>query len=122
MVTYIIHVCNSIYVIALLRTQMVTYVTLVLYSVCIVRLGWSHLQANNTHLGLARTIYIYGVYTVFLAGKSPNIRSYTVHIYGSGQPYTHLLTTTVLTNCPKGRRRQQNQNQNQNEVRKEEQL
>jgi hypothetical protein len=24
---------------------------------------------------------------VFLAGKSPNIRSYTVHIYGSGQPY-----------------------------------
>jgi hypothetical protein len=25
-------------------------------------------------------IYIYGVYTVFLAGKSPNIRSYTVHI------------------------------------------
>jgi hypothetical protein len=24
---------------------------------------------------------------VFLAGKSPNIRSYTVYIYGSGQPY-----------------------------------
>jgi hypothetical protein len=37
-------------------------------------------------LGLARTI-IYGVYTVFLAGISPNIRSYTVYIYGSGQPY-----------------------------------
>jgi hypothetical protein len=32
--------------------------------------------------------YIYGVYTVVLAGKSPNIRSYTVYIYGSGQPYT----------------------------------
>jgi len=30
--------------------------------------------------------YIYGVYTVILAGKSPNIRSYTVYIYGSGQP------------------------------------
>jgi len=30
--------------------------------------------------------YINGVYTVFLAGKSPNIRSYTVFIYGSGQP------------------------------------
>jgi hypothetical protein len=30
-------------------------------------------------------IYIYGVYTVFLAGKSPNIQSYTVYIYGSGQ-------------------------------------
>ena len=29
---------------------------------------------------------IYGVYTVFLAGKSPNIRSYTMYIYGSGQP------------------------------------
>jgi hypothetical protein len=28
------------------------------------------------------------VYTVFSAGKSPNIRSYTVYIYGSGQPYT----------------------------------
>jgi hypothetical protein len=30
--------------------------------------------------------YIYGGYTVFLAGKSPNIRSYTVHMNGSGQP------------------------------------
>ena len=29
-------------------------------------------------VGLARTIYIYGVYTVFYAGCSPNIRSYTV--------------------------------------------
>jgi len=27
------------------------------------------------------------VYTVVLAGKSPNIRSYTVYIHGSGQPY-----------------------------------
>jgi len=26
--------------------------------------------------------------TVFLAGKPPNIRSYKVHTYGSGQPYT----------------------------------
>jgi len=31
--------------------------------------------------------YVYCVYAVCLAGKSPNIRSYTVHIYGSGQPY-----------------------------------
>jgi len=31
---------------------------------------------------------IYGVYIrCFLAGKSPNIRSYTAYIYGSGQPY-----------------------------------
>jgi len=36
---------------------------------------------NHTFIG------IYGVYTVFLAGKSPYIRSYTVCIYGSGQPY-----------------------------------
>ena len=33
-------------------------------------------------IGLARIIYIHGVYTVFLAGTSPNIRSYTVYIYG----------------------------------------
>ena len=26
------------------------------------------------------------IYTVFLAGKSPNLRPYRVHIYGSGQP------------------------------------
>jgi len=37
-------------------------------------------------IGVAKTIYIYGVCTVILAGKSPNIRSYTVFIYGSGQP------------------------------------
>ena len=35
----------------------------------------------NLCVGLARTIHIYGVYTVFLAGKSSNIRSYTVYIY-----------------------------------------
>jgi len=33
---------------------------------------------------------IYGVFTVFLAGKSPYIRSYTVCIYSSGQPYTRV--------------------------------
>jgi hypothetical protein len=31
--------------------------------------------------GLARTINIYGVCTVFLAGELPNIRSYTVYVY-----------------------------------------
>jgi len=30
------------------------------------------------------------IYTVFLAGKSPNIRSYTVRIYGSGQLHSYL--------------------------------
>jgi hypothetical protein len=29
---------------------------------------------------------IYGVCTAFLAGEYPYIRSYTVYIYGSGQP------------------------------------
>ena len=31
-------------------------------------------------------IGVYGVCTVFLAGESPYIRSYTVNIYVSGQP------------------------------------
>jgi hypothetical protein len=41
-------------------------------------------------LKLARTIYIQTVYeqSFWQAGKSPNTRSYTVSIYGSGQPYT----------------------------------
>jgi len=30
------------------------------------------------------------IYAVFLAGKPPNIRSYTVYIYGSGQPYVYV--------------------------------
>jgi len=34
-------------------------------------------------------MYMHGVCTVFLARKSPNIRSYTVYIYGSGQPYIY---------------------------------
>jgi hypothetical protein len=33
-------------------------------------------------------IYIYGVNTVFLAGKSPNTRLYKEYINGSGLPYT----------------------------------
>jgi hypothetical protein len=35
--------------------------------------------------------YIYGVYTVFLAGVLSNIRLYTAYIYGSGQPYTFTI-------------------------------
>jgi hypothetical protein len=34
---------------------------------------------NHAFLG------IYRVFTIFLAGKSPYIRSYTVCMYGSGQ-------------------------------------
>jgi hypothetical protein len=44
---------------------------------------------HATYLGSARTIYIYGVYTVLLAGTSPNVWSYTAYIYGSGQPLTY---------------------------------
>ena len=40
---------------------------------------------NRTFIG------IYVVYTVFLAGKSPYIWSYTVCIYGSGQPYVYTV-------------------------------
>jgi len=43
-----------------------------------------HIQ--HTYVGLARTIYIRRIYGIF-AGKSPNIRSYTVCIYG--QPYKY---------------------------------
>jgi hypothetical protein len=43
-------------------------------------------HCNVIFIELARTIYIYGVYTVCLAGNLPDIRSYTVHTYGSGQP------------------------------------
>ena len=35
---------------------------------------------------ITKCTVIYGVYVVILAGKSQNIRSYTVHIYGPGQP------------------------------------
>ena len=36
---------------------------------------------------MCRVVQIYGVFKIFLAGKSSNIRSYTVYIYGSGQLY-----------------------------------
>ena len=39
------------------------------------------------YVRLARTIYIRCIYGI--AGNSPNIRSYTVHLYGSGQPYRY---------------------------------
>ena len=45
----------------------------------------------DVYIGLARTIHIYGVHTVFSAGKSSHIRSYTVCKYGSGQPYVYNM-------------------------------
>jgi len=52
----------------------------------------SHQLSRISRVG-QNHIYIYGVYTAFLAGKSPNIRSCTVHIYGSGQPYAFLISS-----------------------------
>ena len=47
----------------------------------------SDLEGNMGRIGQNHTfIGIYGVHTVFLAGKSPYTWSLTVQIYGSGQP------------------------------------
>ena len=54
---------------------------------------------------LTRTIwiyYIYGVYLVFLAGRSQSIRSYTEYIYSSGHPYKHAAEATEQTLQQKG--------------------
>jgi len=55
---------------------------------CVVRSAYESVRIG---VGQSHTfIRVYGVYTVFLAGKSPYIRSYTVCIYGSGQPYSGM--------------------------------
>jgi len=51
---------------------------------------------NHTFVGT------YGVYTVFLAGKAPYIRPYTVWIYGSGQPYPYPIAALLSENAKKG--------------------
>ena len=53
-----------------------------------VRWGWLDASKACT---IYIFIYIYGVYAVFLTGKSLNVRSCTVRIYGSGQPCLHTL-------------------------------
>jgi len=45
-------------------------------------------------VGLARTIHL-RVYTVLFAGKSPDILSYSVYIYGFGQPLFKVSFTGV---------------------------
>ena len=52
--------------------------------------GHNSTQASTCTQGWPQP-YMYGVYTVFLAGKSPSIRSYTMHTHGSGQPYIYML-------------------------------
>jgi len=53
---------------------------------------YGHIRCVYSIFGREITIHtvIYGVYTVFLAGKSPYIRSHTVCIYGSANP-TNVL-------------------------------
>jgi len=58
------------------RVCVCVYVSCFIVTSVICRVGQGH-----TFIG------IYGVLTVFLAGKLPYIPSYTVQIYGSGQPY-----------------------------------
>ena len=41
---------------------------------------------------------IYGVYTVFMAGKLPNTQSNTVYIYNSGQPIYFTCRYAILLN------------------------
>ena len=62
---------------------------------------WSYLVIYDYHTSRVghNHIYIYGVNAAFLAGKSPNIRSYTVHIYGAGQPY---IQHTACVGCRYG--------------------
>jgi len=50
------------------------------------RVGQNYIY-YNIYVTVYINIYIKCVHTVFLAGKSPNIRSYAVYLYGAGQPY-----------------------------------
>jgi hypothetical protein len=68
-------VCVCVCVCAYFRVR-VACLLYVQTSVC----GISRVGQNHTFIG------IYGEHTVFLAGKLPYIRSYTVQMYGHGQP------------------------------------
>jgi hypothetical protein len=51
-------------------------------------LAYSPLSSHMIRLGHNHVYMVYTLYTLFLAGNLPNIRSCTVCIYGSGQPNT----------------------------------
>ena len=54
-------------------------------------------SAGGAHLYLMCRVGQKHIYTVFLAGKSTNIRSYTVYIYGSGQFYLSVVVPTNVS-------------------------
>ena len=55
-------------------------------------------RVGQNHIYIYIYLYIHGVRTVFLAGESPNIRSYTVYMYGS---YIGLART-IYIRCTNG--------------------
>ena len=67
----------------------------IIFQVCMSMFGFSGVFRRVWYISRVG-LYIYGVCTVFLAGKPPNIRSYTLNIYGPGQPCTFLVDCTVL--------------------------
>ena len=69
-------------------------VNITIHAWCIRRVG-----QNHTFIG------IHGIHAVFLAGKSPNIRSYAVHIYGSDQPliYTVFMRNLFMSKLERSR-------------------
>jgi hypothetical protein len=75
----------------------------VMYGVYKVFLAWKSLNIRSYPM----YIHGYGVYKVFLAWKSLNIRSCTVYMHGSGQPYIYGVyswfwpTLTVSVYGPK---------------------
>jgi hypothetical protein len=46
----------------------------------------------GVYIELARTIYIQCMHSIF-GRETPNIRSYMVYIYGSGQPYLYIYSS-----------------------------
>jgi hypothetical protein len=73
-------------------------VTQSLFNACKLSLAISSRVGQN-HI-YVRCIYgVWGreftTYTVFLASKSPYIRSNTVHVHGSGQPYKHSRAASL---------------------------
>jgi hypothetical protein len=76
------------------HVDMWTYMDIYMF-ICIYKIGWT-----RTILFANRVGQIYK-----LAGKSPNIRSYTVYMYDSGQPYLQVkrikpqLTQCTCSSC-----------------------